>query len=52
MDWKIDEDIVVDPNNFDTSLLRAVQKKTGDKFTLKVVNFDDYDDYQFKAALY
>lgn len=52
MDWIIDEDVLIDPNFFDTSLLRVSEKRSGEKYTIRVINFDDYEDYQFKAALY
>ena len=59
-DWKIDEvyfgfnlkDVIVDPNAFNLSILRLVEKKSGEKYSVNVVNFDDYEDYAFKTALY
>jgi hypothetical protein len=29
-----------------------VEKKSGERYSIKVVNFDDYEDYKFKSALY
>lgn len=52
VEWKIDEDVIVDPNNFETSILRVVEKKSGERSSIKVINFDDYEDYKFKSALY
>lgn len=52
MEWHIDENVIVDPNCFETSLLRVCDRKTGNKFTLRVINYEDYDDYNFKEALY
>lgn len=44
--------MIIDPNCFETSLLRVIDKKTGNRFTLRVINFNDYEDYEFKQALY
>ncbi|CAK67987.1 unnamed protein product (macronuclear) [Paramecium tetraurelia] len=52
LDWYIDESVIIDPNCFETSLLRVIDKKTGNKYTLRVINFNDYEDYEFKQALY
>jgi hypothetical protein len=32
--------------------MRVTEKKTGNRYALKVINFDDHEDYNFKAALY
>ena len=32
--------------------MRVVEMNSSEKYTIKTVNFDDYDDYKFKAALY
>jgi hypothetical protein len=32
--------------------VKAVEQKSGSKYTIKIINFDDYEDYKFKEALY
>jgi hypothetical protein len=46
------KDVLIDPNNFETSILRGIEYKSGNKYSIKVINFDDYEDYKFKSALY
>ncbi|EGR28186.1 hypothetical protein IMG5_181150 [Ichthyophthirius multifiliis] len=51
-EWIIEQDIVKDFNCQNSIITRAQDKRTNEKYTLQLINFDEYDDYEFKAALY
>jgi len=44
--------VVRDPNLPDYIFARVQDKNTNERSTLKIINFDDYDDYNFKAGIY
>jgi hypothetical protein len=51
-EWIIDDYVIKDSNEENKLLARATDKRTGERFTLQTIPFDDYEDYEFKAALY
>ncbi|EAR97278.2 tetratricopeptide repeat protein (macronuclear) [Tetrahymena thermophila SB210] len=51
-EWNLEEYVVKDFNDGNKIIARAQDKRTNERFTLQTIPFDDYEDYEFKAALY
>lgn len=51
-EWVLEEYAVKDVNDGNSLIVRAQDKRTNERYTLQTVTFDEFEDSQFKSALY
>lgn len=43
-EWVLDEYVIKDANEENRLIARATDKRTGERYTLQTITFDDFDD--------